>query len=153
MIAQWAHTGGKITKRFKYKKNAVNISRCLIVNMIKSLTKSTNQCPEKQLEIRVNKCGGERLKAHSSYTWKASLKEGIAWLQALLSSYRSAKSPHSLVAILLLSLKLPSIPRLPSFSYADRQAIKTLPPPLTTSKSSHARVTFSLHLQPTTVIP
>ena len=76
----------------------------------------------------MNKCGGERLKAHSSYTWKASLKEGIAWLQALLSSYRSAKSSHSLVAILLLSLKLPFIPRLPSFSYAVPQAIKTVPP-------------------------
>ena len=35
---------------------------------------STNQCLEKQLEIRVNQCGDERLKAHSSYTWKASLK-------------------------------------------------------------------------------
>ena len=35
---------------------------------------SANQCPEKQLEIRVNQCRDERLKAHSSYTWKASLK-------------------------------------------------------------------------------
>ena len=55
----------------------------------------------------MNHCGDERLKAHSSYTWMASLKVEVVWLQAPLSSYRSTKSPHSLVALIFLFLKLP----------------------------------------------
>ena len=80
---------------------------------------STNHCPEKQLEIRVNQCGDERLKVHSSYTLKASLKEGVAWFEAPLSSYRSTKSPYSLVALFLLYLKLSFLARLPFFFLQD----------------------------------
>ena len=113
---------------------------------------STNHCPEKQLEIRVNQCGDERLKVHSSYTLKASLKEGVSWFEAPLSFYRSTKSPHSLVALFLLYLKLSFLARLPFFLISCSPSYHNAPP-FITSESSHARVNFSLHLQPTTVIP
>ena len=53
---------------------------------------STNQCSEKQLKMRVKQCEYERQEAYSSHSWKALLKQRVAWLQALISFPLAARS-------------------------------------------------------------